>query len=154
MKEIPDGLEQMDAEELRMLVIKGIADGNEPTARSQFLHATDSLQRAQAIYMERRHLYQPVIVRWPFAAVPEEYRWDIGGGSMKARGRLQDEKDDPGDITGKLMRLRKYVDKDREMILMRRPASNVTDFWCIHTCQWRPAHEWEAPQESVSLLGC
>ena len=154
MKEIPDGLEQMDAEELRVLVIKGIADGNDPAARSQFLHATDSLQRAQNIYMERRRLYQPVIVRWPFAAVPEEYRWDIGGGNTRARGKLGDEVGDPGEITAKLMLLRKYADKDREMILMRRPASNVTDFWCIHTCQWRPAHDWEAPRESVSLLGC
>ena len=104
--------------------------------------------------MERRQLYQPVIVRWPFAAVPEEYRWDIGGGSMKARGKLQDEKDDPGDITGKLMRLRKYVDKDWEMILMRRPASHVTEFRCIYRKVWRPACEWEAPRESVRSAGC
>ena len=154
LKEIPDGLGQMEAEELRVLVIKGIADGNDPTARSQFLHATDSLQRAQNIYMERRRLYQPVIVRWPFAAVPEEYRWDIGGGSLKARGKLQDEDGDPGDIYGKLQRLRAYVDKDREIILMRRPASHVTEFWCIYKQVWRPACEWEAPRESVSLAGC
>ena len=144
----------MDAGQLRLLVINGIADGNDPAARSQFLHATDSLKRAQAICMERRHLYQPVIVRWPLAAAPGEFRWDIGGGDQSARGKLQEELEDPGDITSKLMRLRKYVDKDREMILMRRPASNVTDFWCIHTCQWRPAHEWEAPRQSVSFLGC
>ena len=154
MKEPPEGLEQMDAREFRLLVIKGIADGEDPAARSQFLHATDNLQRAQRIYMERRQLYQPVIVRWPFAAFPEEYRWDIGGGNMKARGKLQDEDGDPGGIYGKLQRLRAYVDKGREIILMRRPASHVTKFWCIYTCAWRPACEWEAPREFVSLLGC
>ena len=103
MKEIPEGLEQMGAEALRLLVIKGIADGNDPAARSQFLHAIDNLQRAQRIYMDRRQFYRPVIVRWPFAAVPEEYRWDIGGGNMKARGKMQEQDGDPGDIFAKLV---------------------------------------------------
>ena len=89
MKGFPEDLEERDAEQLRLLVIKGIADGNDPAARSLFLHATDSLQRSQKIYMERRQLCRPVIVRWPFAAVPEEYRWDIGGGNMKARGKCR-----------------------------------------------------------------
>ena len=71
LKEVPEGLEQMDAEQLRLLVIQGIADGNDPAARSQFLHATDSLRCAQKIYMERKTLYQPVIVRWPLAAAPQ-----------------------------------------------------------------------------------
>ena len=85
LKEIPDGLEQMDAEELRVLVIKGIADGNDLAARSQFLHATDCLGEATKIFAERTHIYQPVIVRWPIAAVHDDFRWDIGGGNGTAR---------------------------------------------------------------------
>ena len=36
LKNIEEGLEQMDAMQIRLLIIKGITDGNTPAARSQF----------------------------------------------------------------------------------------------------------------------
>ena len=81
LREIREGLEEMDEKQLRLLIIQGMADGNDPAARSQLLHATDGFGEATKIFAERTHIYQLVIVRWLTAAVHEHFRWDIGGGS-------------------------------------------------------------------------
>jgi len=102
LREIREGLEEMEEKQLRLLIILGMADGNDPAARSQLLHATDSLRSAKQRYAERSHIYQPVIVRWPSEAIHVDLRWVIGGGNNSARRQLDDESGDPDDITAKL----------------------------------------------------
>jgi len=153
LREIREGLEEMDEKQLRLLIIQGMADGNAPAARSQFLHATDCLGEATKIFAERTHIYQPVIVRWPSAAVHEDFRWDIGGGNRTARSKLDDESGDPDDITAKLGWLRDYADKRKEVVLLRRPASDDQEWWRIYELRWRPAAEWKAPRLFLCVGG-
>ena len=56
-KKTQEGRQNIDPNQLRVLIIKGIADGSCPAARSHFLHATDSLKVAKTICMERRGIY-------------------------------------------------------------------------------------------------
>ena len=128
-REIREGLEEMEEKQLRLLIILGMADGNDPAARSQLLHATDSLRSAKQRYAERSHIYQPVIVRWPSEGAHVDFRWDIGGGNTSARRKLDDESDDPDDITAKLGWLRDYADRGRDVVLLRRPASDAQEWW-------------------------
>ena len=65
LREIREGLEEMEENQLRLLIILGMSDGNDPAARSQLLHATASRRSAKRRNAERRDINQPVIVRWP-----------------------------------------------------------------------------------------
>ena len=113
----------------------------------------DCLGDDKKMFAERTHTYQLVIGRWLTAAVHEDFRWDIGGGSRTARRKLDDESGDPGDITAKLGWLRDYANKGREVVILRRPASDDQEWSCIYEWRWRPAAEWKAPRLFFCFCG-
>ena len=151
---VPEKFEKMERAELRISILEAIAHGNNPGRTSPFVHATTSLSKAKVIFTDRgsggRALYRPMIVRWPMVAVPESLRWDFSLGA--ARGTMGDEIGDSQEIQDDLVRLRKFVDKAKEIVLLPRPASHVQECWCIYQKKWLPAAEWQAPLSNTCLL--
>ena len=66
---------------------------------------------------------------------------------------MDDESAVPGDITAKLGWLRDYTDREREVVLLRLPASDAQEWWCIYELRWRPAAELKAPRLFLCFCG-
>ena len=163
MREPPAAYSQMgrpdaapeDKAELRRHVIRAIATGNRTT--SPFLHGTALLSKAKRIYLERNHLYKPVLVRWGRDAVDPDAVLnfsDVGTGlqiGQNSRGMLSDLPGDTQETERHLNDCRAWVTKDREIVYLRRPGSSWVEYWDLVKLRWRPSSEF---QEAVDIRTC
>ena len=95
--------------------------------------------------MTRRALYQPVIVRFPGSAVLRAELLDFSQATTERYEMLeQDEQYDPPALQKALTRCRRFVTKDKELVFLRRPASEHVEWWDIRSCFWRPVSQWAA----------
>ncbi len=144
----PAKYESMTEDELRGPMIHAIAWGNDPARPSEFLHCTRSLARAKVVWSERRALYSTTVVRFPRDAVPEALVFDFSHPNRRREAVLGEKRGDTQWVEESLQRIRAYVSK--EVVLLRRPASERVEWWGIHSCSWRLAREWEAERSSAS----
>ena len=111
--------------ELRPKIIFAIERGN--TQASPFLHVTSQVETCVGIWQERRYLYQPVMVRFPKNAVPDDATFSFEQGE-RGHPLLNDQTGDSLEIVDALMKCRAYVQKDKEAVLLKRPSYGVEWF--------------------------
>ena len=128
--------------QLRPVVIRSIAFGNDPAHRSPFLHTTTSIHVAKKIWSERRQLYQPMIVRWHWAILDRHQMLDFSQGTPERGAICADQVTDDRNMEEALNKVRAYATKDKEVVCLRRPASGNIMWWDIHRLKWRGASEW------------
>ena len=140
-------MDDFSFEELRLLVLTSIANGNAAGKMSPFLHATTSIKTCTWIHRERQELYSNWLVRWPKAAV--DYSNVIDFTNAGVRARFFAEQDTDSSL------VRKYIDcayaytaKDDELLYLVRPPLDKVDWWDEEGKEWVSAlhaaksHEW------------
>lgn len=136
-------LPQLSHQEMRALLLPGVAMGNSKQHTSPFLHCTTDVLKARAIRMERAHLYSNWLVRWPKNCARHIDLSD----KQSQRAYLEEDTNDSAFLDQCLREVRSYSLKDKELVYLERPQEADVEWWNESTKSWRPVEEgrqWQA----------
>ena len=127
-----------DFDQMRLLVLSSIANGNAPGQTSHFLHATASLKICTHIHRERQDLYSNWLVRWPASQVDCSNVLDFTKHGV--RQKFFTEQDDDSKLIKQYCDLAfRYTSKDSEILYLARPPLEAIEWWDEEGNEWVPA---------------
>ena len=125
-----DRLASLCHQDLRREVLLAIATGNKTP--SPFLHVTTDLNVARRIMQERASLYNGMVVRFPTSAISAQHTICIC--SDKARKQFLNQNDgDSEEVISHLYMARKFTQKDKEVLLLKRPSQELIEVVDVYT---------------------
>ena len=113
-------LKSLPLDQLRVLLVQGVAEGNLRHRLSQFLHATTSWQTALNIASERASLYSGIIVRFDVSSISAECIIDLSTRAGQSYWFAEHDSDSEAKIE-QLRACRMFTLKDKEVALMQKP---------------------------------
>ena len=122
-------------QQLRSLLLPAIAFGNQPQHTSPFLHCTSRLSTCWKIFSERRALYSNWMIRITRPLLKGVGAIELGGDNGKKY--LQDFDGDTALLEHCCQLGRQYAMKDREVVLLAKPAPDAVEYWDEQERAWR-----------------
>jgi hypothetical protein len=144
----PPETKDLSKEAFLDLLVSAVALGNNPEHTSPFLHTTTSLGRATMLLQERRHLYSNWLVRFPMVIEGIDIVDLSTVHGMQIY--LQEKSSDSALLQSCVGIVRSYAEKDREVVVLRRPPLDRIDVWDQTERAWIPASRCRAAYAAIS----
>ena len=132
----------------RDLLVSAVALGNNPEHTSPLLHTTANLNRAPFLLQERRRLYSNWLVRFPKVIEGIDI---VDLSTLQGRQiYLQEKSSDSALLQSCVGIVRSYSEKDREVVVLRRPPLDSIEVWDQKVRAWIPALRCKAACAAIS----
>jgi hypothetical protein len=118
----------LNRQQMRHMLVRSVARGNEYGFESPFVHVTASFDVARRILAERGHLYTGKIVQISLANFHPDHVINLSD-ARSQRPWLTDENEDDAEMEDYVARSRTYSAKDKELLLLALPR--LADIWLL-----------------------
>ena len=132
----------------RDLLVSSVALGNNPEHTSPFLHTTANLNKGPLWLQERRRLYSNWLIRFPKVIEGIDI---VDLSTLQGRQiYLQEKSSDSALLQSCVCIVRNYAEKDREVVVLRRPPLDSIEVWDQKARAWIAALSCMAAFAAIS----